>query len=298
MPVRTFALPHPVDLLVSLRPLVVGRDATIRLAPEAAIRAWRTPEGPATLSVRLTGGLATAEAWGPGAGWALEQAPAFVGAEDRADGFEPADPLVRRAHRRRPGLRFGRTGTIADVLLPVILQQKVTSLEAVQAWMRMVHRWGEPAPGPYEGLRLAPPPARFAATPTYDFHVLGVERRRAVTVIEACRRMARLEEAATMAPGDAFARLTALPGIGPWTANLVLRTACGDPDRVEVGDFHVPDHVAWNLAGEPRGTDARMLELLAPFAGQRGRVVRLLALEGRRAPAWGPRMTIHAVERL
>lgn len=298
MPTRTFPLPRPVDLPVSLRPLVVGRDATIRLAPGAAVRAWRTPAGPVTLCVRIAGDVATAEAWGPGAAWALDQAPAFVGTDDDTTGFDPVDPIVRRAHRRRPGLRFGRTGTIADVLLPVILQQKVTALEAVRSWMRMVQRWGEPAPGPFEGLRLAPPVERFATTPTYDFHVLGVERKRAVTVIEASRRMTRLEEAATMAPGEAFTRLTALPGIGPWTANLVLRIACGDPDRVEVGDFHVPHHVAWNLAGEPRGTDARMMELLAPFAGHRGRVVRLLALEGRSAPAWGPRTTIHAVERL
>ncbi|MBW3618973.1 MAG: DNA-3-methyladenine glycosylase 2 family protein [Actinobacteria bacterium] len=298
MPTRTFPLPHPVDLLVTLRPLVVGGDTTIRLSPAAAVRAWRTPAGAATLEVRVTGDVATAEAWGPGASWALDQAPAFIGAEDDMAGFDPAHPLVRRAHRRRPGLRIARTGTIADVLLPTILQQKVTSLEAVRSWMRMVTRWGEPAPGPFAGLRLAPPPERFAATPTYDFHVLGVERKRAVTLIEASRRIRRLEEAATMSPEDAFTRLTALPGIGPWTANLVLRTACGDADRVEVGDFHVPNLVAWNLAGEPRGTDARMLELLAPFAGHRGRVVRLLALEGQRAPAWGPRMTVHAVERL
>lgn len=298
MPTRTFPLPHPVDLQVSLGPLVVGRDTTIRLAPRAAIRAWRTPDGPATLSVRITDVVVEAEAWGPGAAWALTQAPAFVGADDDAAGFTPADPTVRRAHRRRPGLRFGRTGTIADVLLPTILQQKVTSLEAVRSWMRMVHRWGEPAPGPFPGLRLAPPTPRIASATTYELHALGVERKRATTLIEASRRAARLEDAAAMAPEAAFARLTALPGIGPWTANLVLRTACGDPDRVEVGDFHVKNHVAWNLAGEPRGSDERMLELLAPFAGHRGRVVRLLALEGRRAPTWGPRMAVHAVDRL
>lgn len=298
MPTRTFPLPAPVDVRTSLRPLVVGRDATIRLAPDGVLRAWRTPAGPATLRVRVTGTTADAEAWGPGADWALGQAPALLGAHDDPTTFDPADPLVRRAHRRRPGLRFGRTGTIADVLLPLVLQQKVTALEAVRTWMRMVARWGQPAPGPFDGLRLVAPVARFASLTTYELHELGVERRRAVTFIEASRRMARLEEATAMPPEQAFLRLTALPGIGPWTANLVLRIACGDADRVEVGDFHVPDHVAWNLAGEPRGTDARMLELLAPFAGHRGRVVRLLALEGRPAPAWGPRMTIHAVERL
>ena len=48
--------------------------------------------------------------------------------------------------------------------------------------------------------------------------------------------------------------------------------------------------VAWALAGEPRGTDERMLELLEPYRGQRGRVVRLLELAGIAAPRYGPRL--------
>jgi len=35
-----------------------------------------------------------------------------------------------------------------------------------------------------------------------------------------------------------------------------------------------------------------MLELLAPYAGQRGRVVRLLLADGHRAPSFGPRKRI------
>jgi len=42
------------------------------------------------------------------------------------------------------------------------------------------------------------------------------------------------------------------------------------------GDLHLPHVVSWALAGERRGTDERMLELLEPYRGQRGRVVRLL----------------------
>lgn len=302
MPTRTFTTPHPVDLRVTLSPLVHGRDPTISLGHEHVARAWRTPAGPATLAVRAVGGAAgpafEAESWGPGADWALDHAPALVGAEDDTSTFAPAHPRVVRAHRRRPGLRIGRTGTVADVLVPTILGQKVTSLEAVRAWARMVRWWGEEAPGPIAGLRLAPAPQRLAATPYWDFHRLGVERKRAVIVIDACRRMDRLEEAVAMAPADALRRLTALPGLGPWTASIVMRLAMGDPDTVEVGDFHIPDHVAWNLAGEPRGDDARMLELLQPFRGHRGRVVRLLALEGQKPPAYGPRLAPHGVEHL
>jgi hypothetical protein len=56
-----------------------------------------------------------------------------------------------------------------------------------------------------------------------------------------------------------------------------------------VGDFHLPNVVAFALAGEVRGDDRRMLELLEPWRGHRARVVRLLESSGIRPPAFGPR---------
>ncbi|MBW2254586.1 MAG: DNA-3-methyladenine glycosylase 2 family protein, partial [Deltaproteobacteria bacterium] len=57
-------------------------------------------------------------------------------------------------------------------------------------------------------------------------------------------------------------------------------------------DFHLPHTVAWALAGEPRGTDERMLELLEPYRPHRGRVVRLVGLAAIHAPKYGPRMEV------
>jgi 3-methyladenine DNA glycosylase/8-oxoguanine DNA glycosylase len=74
--------------------------------------------------------------------------------------------------------------------------------------------------------------------------------------------------------------------------------ALGDTDAVSVGDFHLPHLVAWTLAGEPRGDDARMLELLEPYRGQRGRVVRLLEASGLAAPRFGPRMAPRSIAQL
>jgi 3-methyladenine DNA glycosylase/8-oxoguanine DNA glycosylase len=66
----------------------------------------------------------------------------------------------------------------------------------------------------------------------------------------------------------------------------------GDPDAVAVGDFHLKNMVGFALAGEPRASDERMLELLEPYRGQRGRVVRALQLDGYAAPKFGPRQRI------
>jgi 3-methyladenine DNA glycosylase/8-oxoguanine DNA glycosylase len=90
-------------------------------------------------------------------------------------------------------------------------------------------------------------------------------------------------------------RLAAYAGIGPWTTAEVLARAMGDPDAVSVGDYHLPNLVAWLLAGEARADDARMLALLEPWRGQRGRVIRLLEASGVGPPRFGPRMAPRSI---
>ena len=69
-------------------------------------------------------------------------------------------------------------------------------------------------------------------------------------------------------------------------------------DAVPLGDYHYPHMVAWAFIGRPRGSDEQMLELLEPFAGHRGRVLRLLLAAGLSAPRYGPRMSLRSIERI
>lgn len=293
-----FEPPLPVNLSLTLAPLRLGRfDPTVRLAHNEVWRASRTADGPATLHLRRCNGRINCRAFGPGATLALKGAPALVGCDDDLGGFDPAHPAVARLHHRLPGLRLGRCGRVGDVLVQTVLTQKVTAAEAMRAWGRMARRYGGSAPGP-AGLLLPPDPAALASIPYYELHPLGVERRRAVTVARSCARLDRLEEAAAMSPAEADRRLTALPGLGPWSAAVIRRLAFGDTDAVEPGDYNLPHLVAWNLAGTARGDDGRMLALLAPFAGHRGRVVRLLRAGGSRPPRFGPRRRLRRVESL
>ncbi len=263
-------------------------------------RAWHTPQGPAATHYRVTDQhTVEVDAWGEGAGWAVAQAAATVGALDSLEGFEPAlHPKVERAHRRFPRIRIGRSGLVADALVQTILGQKVTGVQAHRAWVGLVRKHGAPAPGPREFLRLPPTMEQVGRMAYWAFHPLGVEQRRAEVIIRSARRIDRLQEAVDMPRDEAMRRLCALPGLGPWTAGIILRQCCGDADAVEVGDYHLPDMVAWTLAGEPRATDERMLELLEPFTGHRGRVMMLLKAGGSGKPKYGARMTIHAVEDL
>jgi 3-methyladenine DNA glycosylase/8-oxoguanine DNA glycosylase len=177
----------------------------------------------------------------------------------------------------------------------MVLSQKVTGLEAHRSYTRILRRFGSPAPGPRDDLRLPPEPELIAATPYYAFHPMGVERKRAETLRRVAARAAWLEAGAGVA--EATARLMSLPGIGPWTTAEVVRVAFGDPDAVTVGDYHLPNIVAYALAGEARATDARMLELLAPFAGHRARVCTLLTAARLSAPRFGPRAPVRSFAR-
>ena len=291
---------HPVDLRRTLGPSL--RRPTGAVRPDGVWRATRTPAGPATVRLRSMGdGSIDAQAWGAGAAWAVEHAPDMAGATDDAGDFSSrGHPLVRELIGRFPGLRIPRTLAVFEHLTIAILEQKVQGRQARRAYRAIVGRWGEPAPGPAGafGLRLAPSPEVVARIPAWALHSCNVERKRAVTLVAAARYAGRLEECTSLPPLAAAARLTTLPGIGPWTAAEVAVTALGDTDAVSVGDFHLPNTVSFALAGDVRADDARMLELLEPWRGQRARVVKLIEAAGISAPKFGPRLELQDIRGL
>ncbi|MEV7218007.1 DNA-3-methyladenine glycosylase 2 family protein [Kitasatospora cineracea] len=285
---------YPLDLGRTLFPLQRGSgDPAFRRTPDGALwRTSRTPDGPGTLRILQRTGEIDATGWGPGGGWLLEQLPALLGAEDDPAGLAlPPGPL-REAQRSCPGLRLTRTGLVMESLVPAILEQKVTTTEAYRAWRTLLHEHGTPAPGPAAdlGMRTAPSARDWTLVPSWAWHRAGVDPKRSATVLRAVRLAARLEQAAAMPPADAFARLTAVPGVGPWTAAETLQRSNGDADAVSVGDFHLPNTVGWALAGRPRSDDAQMLALLEPYRPHRHRLCRLLPLTGARPPKYGPRL--------
>jgi 3-methyladenine DNA glycosylase/8-oxoguanine DNA glycosylase len=286
---RVLRLGFVVDLELTLAPLRHGRrDPTIRIEPGVVWRATRTAAGPACVRLSMTGDGWRVVAWGAGSDVAVEGLPQLLGAEDVPARLVARAGPLRELSRRFRDVRFGRSEAVMASLVPAIIEQKVTGHEAQRAYRALVLRYGERAPGP-GGLYLPPAPATIARVPYFAMHPLGLEQRRAVALIRAAQRATWLEGAVRLAPAEAMARLRTVPGVGPWSAAETIRAALGDPDAVSLGDYHAPSLVSWALAGEPRGDDARMLELLEPYRGQRARVVRLLELSGLRPPRYGPR---------
>jgi 3-methyladenine DNA glycosylase/8-oxoguanine DNA glycosylase len=322
------ALPEGYDFGGTVGALLMGRhDPCQRIAQGAFWWATRTPDGLATLRLHREGGDLVATGYGPGAEWVLAQADGVAGLRDDLGGFAEVaarHPVVAELARRHQGLRLATTGRVFQRLLRAILEQKVSGKEAYRAYAATIrhfhHTTGrEPAPGPLPGLLPPPAPAAVAATPYWVFHPFGVEQRRTDTLCRAAMAAQSLEHSADAA--EATLRLTSIQGIGAWTAAEVVRDVYGDPDAVSVGDFHIPHMVSWVLAGEARAgsrdagpthatfapergrgdragalspADVRMLELLEPFRGHRGRVCWLLERAGHGAPRFGPRMPIRS----
>lgn len=247
-------------------------------------KAYVGPEGPVTLHVfRVEGGVVRARAWGPGAHAAISHVPGIIGYFDNHEAFEPRTTAIARRLAAASGLRLVRVPWVLDALVRTILQQRVRFVEATRAYRGLVERFAPLAPGPL-GLRTAPTAEAWASIPPHEAGRLGVDRKRFDTIRRVAsleRHIAKLLPLAHEARFDEARRvLESLPGVGPWTREKLLDEALGDSDAVSTGDVHLPRLVCSALDPDraTRYDDARMLELLEPWRGQRARVVRLVVL--------------------
>lgn len=287
--VRRVPVRVPLDLRSTLSVLGFGgHDATACWEPgDVFARSTWTPAGPATVRIWREGADLCGQGWGPGGPWLVERLEHLAGLTDALESWEPAGERVQRLAREWPGWRLPRLWPVTDLLMMQVLGQLVSGLEHLQAWRRLVAELGEAGPG---GVRLPPSPMRLAASPSWALMRAGALPKQAHTMRAVGLVTRRLEEVAGMEADAADRRLQAVHGVGPWTSRSVLLRGQGHADLVPPGDYNLPHLVAFALAGEPRADDARMLELLAPNAGNRGRVVLLLERSGVKAPRFGPRM--------
>ena len=260
---------------------------------------WRTvdtPAGEATLRITRAGHVADVAAWGPGAEAATQTVPTLLGNRDDPSALVPHHPVVASWIRRWPQRRLTATGTIWEHVIPTVCGQKVPGLNAKRSWQGILRAWGRQPPGPAPNSLRLPPTADLVASLAYhEFHRFDIERRRADTIIRFAQRASTLEASARCDSLQARTRLQSVSGIGPWSASIIVLMSHGDPDSVILGDYQIPNYVCWHLAGERRGDDNRMLELLEPYRGQRARV-QTLAKSAGAPPRHGPRMSLQDLQ--
>ena len=265
---------HPFD------PTYVRRPDEVRFAA-------RTPDGPVAVRLRPSPGALSVETWGEGGAWMVGRSDALAAHADDPRRLEFGDPRLDGANHRNPGLRHAAHGCVVDALLARVLGQRVRVVEAGRSWAALCRELGDDAPGPL-GLRLPPDHDRVADAPSWWFHQHGIERGRAQILRTVARQSARLAGVVDLPLPEAYGRMRAVPGLGPWTVNGVARGALGDPDAITVADYWICHSVCSFFTGRPRGSDDEMLRLVERWTGQRGRVERLIHLAGHRVQRFGP----------
>jgi 3-methyladenine DNA glycosylase/8-oxoguanine DNA glycosylase len=252
--------------------------------------ASNTSDGVATVQLTEGDGTVVARAWGAGGDALIDRLPDIVGADDETPLRHACGPALGILMKAR-GVRLGATGDVHGALVKGVLGQVVTTTEARRSLRALMGAHGGIGPGPIP-IRAVPSPEILADLGYEELHRFGIERRRAETLVEVSRRAKRLADVISMPRSEAYARLTSIRGIGAWSAAIVMGTAWGDKDAVPVGDYHLPNSVSWALAGEDRGSDDRMLELLEPYRPERRRVLVAIKQAGIHAPRYGPRSAV------
>jgi DNA-3-methyladenine glycosylase II len=179
------------------------------------------------------------------------------------------DPVIGRAVRAHPHLRVRRRPVPWEALLGAITEQLIEFDRAVAIQRRMIAALGVRCAA--TGLRDGPCAAAVAAEAPARLVAFGLAPQRALTLRRAAREVAtgRADlEAAIGEPAGAHAvarRLRAIPGIGPWTVEMLALYGLGRHDHVPAGDLGFLKMVGRMLTGNPRAR-AEIEDVRAFFA--------------------------------
>ncbi|MFJ8228820.1 AlkA N-terminal domain-containing protein [Streptomyces sp. NPDC094448] len=149
------------------------------------------------------------------------------------------DPLLRPLVDKAPGRRVPRTVDAAEFAVRAVLGQQVSTAAARTHAARLVTAHGEPVEDPEGGLtRLFPGPAALAGLDP-EALALPRSRRTTLTTLVAALADGTVRLGVDSDWDEARARLSALPGFGPWTVEVVAMRALGDPDAFLPTDLGV-----------------------------------------------------------
>jgi AraC family transcriptional regulator, regulatory protein of adaptative response / DNA-3-methyladenine glycosylase II len=153
------------------------------------------------------------------------------------------DPLLRKMVRARPGLRVPGAWDGFEVAVRAVLGQQVSVAGATTLAGRLARRFGErvspeSVPPAHRGAltHLFPTPDALAEAPV---EAIGIPRARALAIraLAASVASGKLVLGGYAGLDEAVADLTALPGIGPWTAHYVAMRALREPDALPASDL-------------------------------------------------------------
>lgn len=147
------------------------------------------------------------------------------------------DPELAAVVKKAPGQRIPRTVDEAELAVRAVLGQQVSTKAARTHAGRLVAAYGPPVHDPEGALTHAFPSVEQLAE--IDPIHLAVPKARQLTLNALIAGLAD-GSVALDAGSDwesARAQLLALPGVGPWTAEVIAMRALGDPDAFPASDL-------------------------------------------------------------
>ncbi len=153
-----------------------------------------------------------------------------------------ADPLLRPRLERLPGVRVVGAWDPFETAVRVVLHQQISVPAATRLSGRVAERFGTRLPDALRGADDGGPTHAFpdaAALADAPLETIGLTRARAAALrgLAAAVVDGRLDLGPGADPDAARDALLALPGIGPWTAELVRMRALREPDAFPAGDL-------------------------------------------------------------
>ena len=147
------------------------------------------------------------------------------------------DPLIGPRLARKPGLRMPGSFDGFELAIRAVLGQQISVKGATTIAGRIVAKSGAPCPANDEGLTHFFPSARILSGA--DLSGLGLTGGRIATLAALAKATAsgKVDFTPSESLEASIAALTALPGIGEWTAHYVALRAIGEPDAFPASDL-------------------------------------------------------------
>jgi AraC family transcriptional regulator of adaptative response / DNA-3-methyladenine glycosylase II len=149
------------------------------------------------------------------------------------------DPALTAAIHKVPGRRVPRTVDEAELAVRVVLGQQVSTAAARTHAGRLVARHGSPVADPIGGLSHVFPEPEVLAELDPEQLAMPASRRRCLTTLVGALATGHGSLDAGTDRDELRRRLGELPGIGPWTTEMVLLRGLGDPDAFPASDLGV-----------------------------------------------------------
>jgi DNA-3-methyladenine glycosylase II len=149
-------------------------------------------------------------------------------------GFAVTDSVLGPLTERLRGLRPSLAPTPFESLVTSITAQQVSLRAAFAIRNRFIERYGSPLG---EHAIAFPDRRTVARARVEDLVTLGFSRRKAAYAIGLARAELDLDGLAVLPDDEVKARLTALPGIGEWTADWFLARHLARPRAWPAGDL-------------------------------------------------------------